>query len=125
LGFNLGLLLVAMSTQALRSTSINLGPDIPYWFVSNVDPGVYSWPVRAATAAALWGSVVVVTNTMVYRGIWSGEPRMIQQAVKTCILALIALDAAVVAYVAGPVWAAVVLTLLAPTITLGRWVYST
>jgi hypothetical protein len=62
---------------------------------------------------------------MVYRGIWSGEPRMIQQAVKTCILALIALDAAVVAYVAGPVWAAVVLTLLAPTITLGRWVYST
>jgi hypothetical protein len=69
--------------------------------------------------------VVLVTNAMVWRAVQRAEPRAIQQAVKTCILALIGLDAAVVALVTGPMWAAAVLALLAPTLILGRWMYST
>jgi hypothetical protein len=50
---------------------------------------------------------------------------MVQAAVKTGILGIIVLDAAVVFGVRGCLPAVAVLLLLLPAIVLGRWVYST
>jgi UbiA prenyltransferase family len=126
LGFNLGLLMVVFSAQAVRGASrILVEGNVPYWFVMDAEPGAFSSTMRTVLAAAIWVLVVLVTNAMVFRAVLSGRPAVIQQAVKTCILALIGLDAAVVAYVVGPDWAAAVLLLLVPTLILGRWVYST
>jgi 4-hydroxybenzoate polyprenyltransferase len=52
-------------------------------------------------------------------------PRYVQMAVKRCILSLIVLDAAVALAAAGPMWGLIVLSLLAPTLLLAAWVYST
>lgn len=114
LGFNLGLLLVAMSHKFLNEWAFGLGL-----------PSSDSSSVAFYTAVAIWLAVGLVTNGMVWRALASTNPVRVQQAVKTCILAIIGIDAAVVALVCGPVWACVILALLVPTITLGRWVYST
>ena len=53
------------------------------------------------------------------------EPARVQAAVKQCILSLIVLDAAVCLLVTDWIWAVSVLALLAPTVLLGKWVYST
>ncbi len=122
LGFNLGLLLVAMVSRTTGGlSSLLAGPNGPYWLLMDADPS----NIRFFSAAALWVTVVLTTNLMVWRAVDKGEPRTTQHAVKTCIVALIGLDAAVVAMVCGPVWAGAVLALLLPTLTLGRWVYST
>ena len=52
------------------------------------------------------------------------SPKQVQTAIKQCILSLIVIDAAVSLLVAG-YWAVLVLALLAPTLLLGKWVYST
>jgi len=53
------------------------------------------------------------------------QPRKVQYAVKYCIWSLIVLDAVLATAVCGPVWGLVILALLLPTMTLGRFVYST
>jgi 4-hydroxybenzoate polyprenyltransferase len=125
-GFNLGLLLVALASQSVGGlSSLMAEANDPYWLLMEVSPNAVAPGIRLVAGAVLWVSVVIATNVMAWRAAASGQPRAIQQAVKTCILALIALDAAVVAFVLGPTWAAVVLSLLVPTLFLGRWVYST
>jgi 4-hydroxybenzoate polyprenyltransferase len=116
LGINLGLLLLAMTAPHLREWTI----------VVPIEP-MHESLVRFAypTAVALWLSVVLATNAMVWRALIDSQPSKIQAAVKTCIMAIIAIDAAVVALVCGPIWAVAVLVLLLPSLTLGRWVYST
>ena len=44
---------------------------------------------------------------------------------RNTFVGIIGVDAAVVAFVNGPAWACAVLLLILPTLTLGRWVYST
>jgi 4-hydroxybenzoate polyprenyltransferase len=114
LGFNLGLLLVAMSHKFM-----------PEWAARLALPPSDSATVSYYTAVGIWVAVVLATNGMVLRALIGTDPVKVQQAVKTCILAIIGIDAAVVALVCGPVWACVVLSLLLPTVVLGRWVYST
>ena len=125
-GFNLGLLLIAM-VPAFASSIRGplLGPDSPYWLTMDLQPDAHAWWIRYGTAATIWVSVLLTTNLMVWRAVDSGTPGAIQQAVKTCILAIIAVDATVVAFVNGPLWAVAILALLVPTLWLGRWVYST
>lgn len=53
------------------------------------------------------------------------QPAQVQYAVKSAILAIITLDAAVTVYAAGPVYALVVFVLVVPAMLLGRAVYST
>jgi 4-hydroxybenzoate polyprenyltransferase len=126
MGYNIGLLLVAMVAWSKSGLSgMFIGPGDPYWMLADTDPDTFSPMTRLYLGAAIWGAVVLTTNVMVWRAVDSEEPKLIQQAVKTCIVSLIALDASVVALVNGPIWAAVLLVLLVPTLTLGRWVYST
>ena len=53
------------------------------------------------------------------------SPAAVQIAVKQALITLIVFDAAATLMVRGPLWAMGVLVLLAPTLILGRWVYST
>jgi 4-hydroxybenzoate polyprenyltransferase len=55
----------------------------------------------------------------------NATPPAVQMAVKQAILSLIVLDAAATLMVRGPQYALAVLVLLAPTVVLGRWIYST
>jgi len=52
-------------------------------------------------------------------------PTQVQRAVKHCILSLIILDATICLAASGPIASVAVITLLVPTLLLGRWVYST
>lgn len=116
LGLNLGLLLVAMAGQSQF---------VDEWLIQRGLPLRESPALNYYSAAAIWLSVLVAANAMTWRAIADPKPEKLQPAVKTCIVAIIGIDAAAVALVNGPVWAAAVLLLLVPTLTLGRWVYST
>jgi 4-hydroxybenzoate polyprenyltransferase len=53
------------------------------------------------------------------------EPMNVQAMVKHCIMSLIVLDAAVTVFASGPMQGLLIAALIAPTLLLGRWVYST
>ena len=72
-----------------------------------------------------WVVVSVLTVWRCARAISRPEPIWVRMAVKNGILSLIVLDAAIVYSVCGLVSAIVVLSLLVPTIVLGKWMYST
>jgi 4-hydroxybenzoate polyprenyltransferase len=73
----------------------------------------------------LWVIIATIIGWRAVRAIYQPTPAHVQATVKTGILAIIALDAAVVFGVHGPLPAIAVLMLLVPTIFLGWWVYST
>ena len=86
--------------------------------------------VRGAfSASTVWLMFLVLISLPVLRrclvAAADPAPHRVQAAVKRCILSLIVYDAAVTFAVAGPLWAIAVLALLAPTLLLGAWVYST
>lgn len=60
-----------------------------------------------------------------FAAILDPSPAKVQVGVKHAILSLIVLDAALCLAVAPPVYAIAVISLLAPALLLGRWVYST
>ena len=127
LGLNLGLLLVAfVSAMARMSVSDELPAESPHWVhVASQMARTGPAPEQFYVAAGIWLAVVLVVNAFVCRAIFHNDPGKIQQAIKVCIVALIGLDAAVVAFFNGPFWAGALLLLLVPTLTVGRWVYST
>jgi 4-hydroxybenzoate polyprenyltransferase len=73
----------------------------------------------------LWIALAMLIGLRFVRAILQPQPALVQAAVKTGILSIIVLDAAVVFGVRG-LWPAIgILLLLVPAIILGRWVYST
>lgn len=80
--------------------------------------GLESWWI-------LWGLLMSANLWRAARAIYTPSPWHVQQAVRRCILSLILYDAAIVLATQGGAWAALVLVLLAPTLWLGRWIYST
>jgi hypothetical protein len=74
---------------------------------------------------AFWSILTVLLSWRFVGAVIDPSQRRVQVAVKSGILAIIALDAAIVLCVRGPMPSAIVLCLLVPTIALGRWVYST
>lgn len=75
--------------------------------------------------ALLWLAIALVIGGRAARAIFQPDPAHVQAAVKTGILSIIVLDAAIVLAIHGPIAAVAILCLLAPTILLGHWVYST
>lgn len=69
-------------------------------------------------------ALTLVLGSAVIAAVSRPDPKTIQRAIKTAILGLIALDAALAAGAVG-VPGLVLLTLLVPAVVLGRWVYST
>jgi 4-hydroxybenzoate polyprenyltransferase len=69
--------------------------------------------------------VALATNTAAARAIRDPIPSIIQRAVKTGILALVWIDAGLVAAVRGPQMGWAIASLWVPAYLLGRWIYST
>lgn len=86
-------------------------------------------PSKMIIQSGLWHLLLLVLGvTIGWRcslAVSDPRPERIQPAVKNAILSLIIIDAAVCMAVAGPLWAIGILTLLMPTMFLGKWVYST
>jgi 4-hydroxybenzoate polyprenyltransferase len=76
----------------------------------------------------VWPAVLFLLTFSILRrclvAVADPSPKQVQAAIKHCILSLIVLDAAVSLLAAGYL-AIFVLALLAPTLLLGKWVYST
>lgn len=73
----------------------------------------------------LWLALTIQIGRVTLRTIRTPTPAMVQYAMKTFVLAIIAIDAVVASSIGGWQAGTVVLALLVPTLVLGRWVYST
>ncbi|QDU28407.1 prenyltransferase [Anatilimnocola aggregata] len=75
-----------------------------------------------------WVLLGLLTVTILRRTIsaaFDGSPKLVQGAVKHAILSIIMLDAALCLASGPPPYAIIVVSLLAPAMLLGKWVYST
>ncbi len=78
----------------------------------------------------VWPLLVVLLGFSILRRmlkvVAAPTPRRIQVVVKQCIFSLVIMDAAVCLAVRQPWWwSVIILSLLPPTLLLGRWLYST
>lgn len=89
----------------------------PNSFLYRFEPGG-AWPLGVALIA-IW----ILRRPII--AIRDPSPRQVQPAVKNCILSLIILDALVCSLISELPFAIGIVALLAPTLMLGRWVYST
>jgi 4-hydroxybenzoate polyprenyltransferase len=71
---------------------------------------------------ALFGGLIAYRAL---RAVFEPRPELVQAAVRNCIFSLIVMDAAACLAVQDIFWGVVILTLLVPTLFLGRWIYST
>lgn len=79
----------------------------------------------AGASVVLWLALLVHVFRVGLRTVRNPSPAMVQYAMKTFILAIIAIDAVIGGTTAGLAAALVILALLIPALSLGRWVYST
>jgi 4-hydroxybenzoate polyprenyltransferase len=92
-----------------------------------------AWARQGTTPLLLdeqhWRLLILTLGALIgfrcLRAVLEPEPARVQIAVKICIWSLIMLDAAVCLAVRGSTPALLVLALLIPTVTLGRWIYTT
>jgi 4-hydroxybenzoate polyprenyltransferase len=75
--------------------------------------------------ALLWAMLALIIGWRALRAVLQPSPTHVQAAVKTGILSMIVLNAAVVFAIHGPVASIAIMSLLIPTFILGWWVYST
>jgi 4-hydroxybenzoate polyprenyltransferase len=118
--------------QLFLATSVVAGGiGIVAWFPSWADAGLppASVPVFARQDPDNWYLLLGLIGAMIVwrclRSVFDPSPAMVQAAVRHCIFSLIMLDAVACLAVRGPLWAVAILLLLAPTMFLGRWIYST
>lgn len=72
-----------------------------------------------------WGLLGLLIAWRPVLAIVDPRPPLVQVAVRNCIFSLVILDAGVCLAVQDLYWGLVILALLVPTMTLGRWIYST
>jgi hypothetical protein len=114
-----GLLIIVAATMLLV--------DFPDLMRKNeLDPAYRFMPgLMMFTWAFLLAGLIFLLTARFLFAIIMPEPAAVQAAVKSGILFIIALDAAVLVPVRG-IWPAfIVLSLLLPSVLLGRWIYST
>lgn len=111
-------LILGVAVMALGVLMLALFPRFnPTAFVYRLDPdGV--WPL-----AMLLISVWIFRRCLA--AISRPEPMYVQAAIKFCLVSLIILDATLCMLVCPSIYGFSILALLVPTLTLGRWVYST
>ena len=106
---------------AVLVAGIGLLASLPWWVTG------LEWPaVRVPGRWYLfWGLIGLLIAWRCVRAILDPRPPIVQAAVRGCIFSLVILDAGASLAVQGPFWGLVILSLLMPTMFLGRWIYST
>lgn len=85
-----------------------------------------AWPENQTAALALLALITMNLDVRLYRAIRSGATSLVQPTVRLLLLSIIVLDATLVFYKTGDVFAATAtIALLLPAVTVGRWVYLT
>jgi UbiA prenyltransferase family protein len=72
-----------------------------------------------------WLLIGALVGHRCLRAVLDPRAKLVQLAVRNCLVSLIVIDAAITLGMAGSAWACVVLALLAPAMFLGRWISST
>lgn len=72
-----------------------------------------------------WGLLAMLIAWRCLRAVFDPSPARVQAAVRNCIYSLIVIDAGACLAVQDVYWGVAILLLLVPTMTLGRWIYST
>ncbi|MGD9721724.1 MAG: UbiA family prenyltransferase [Pirellulales bacterium] len=110
-----------MAGTLILVAGIALLSSAPRWVTGN------EWPPVAAPPRwyVFWGLIGLLIAWRCLRAVIEPRPANVQAAVRNCIFALVILDAGAVLAVQDRMWALVILTLLIPTMFLGRWIYST
>ncbi len=105
----------------LLAAGIALVASLPEW----VSGG--EWPPVEAPPRwyVVWGLIGLLIGGRCLRAVFDPKPPLVQAAVRSCIFSLVALDAVASTAVQDMATAAAILFLLAPTLLLGRWIYST
>ncbi len=114
-------LLVGLTVQDLALIGLMAAALQPGKF-PNPMPGRPLIPLEGLLVLAL---VALAVNLAATRAIHQPVPAVIQNTVKTAILALVWIDVGLVAAVRGPQAAVAIAALWIPAYLLGRWLYST
>jgi 4-hydroxybenzoate polyprenyltransferase len=106
---------------AVLISGIALLASLPAW-VSGTE-----WPEIQVPPRwyVFWGLLGLLIAGRCVRAVVDPRPQWVQAAVRNCIFSLIILDAAACLAVQDAFWGVAILLLLIPTMTLGRWIYST
>ena len=92
----------------------------PYWSEGAAEIAPPSqWPI-------VWAIFGLIVANRCLRAVFDPRPATVQVAVKMSILAIVVIDAmACFGALGQPFWPMIIVSLLLPTLLLGRWVYST
>ena len=107
------------------TSTILAGIGIVAMFPRSLPIGLDKWNAYADRVPWLMLMLALLIGWRCLRGVWRPEPQFVQAAIKVCLMSLIVLDAAICLAVRGPIFATGVILLLIPTVTLGKWVYTT
>jgi 4-hydroxybenzoate polyprenyltransferase len=85
------------------------------------------WPSVAVPPRwfLFWALLAMLIGWRCVRAVRDPAPATVQSAVRNCIFSLVIIDAGACLAVHDLYWASLILLLLLPTMTLGRWIYST
>jgi 4-hydroxybenzoate polyprenyltransferase len=106
---------------AVLLAGIGLLSSLPEWATGREWPAI-SPPERWYV---FWGLIGLLIGWRCLRAVLDPRPGNVQAAVRNCIFSLVILDAGACLAVQDRFWGLVILALLAPTMLLGRWIYST
>ncbi|REK16594.1 MAG: hypothetical protein DWQ37_07755 [Planctomycetota bacterium] len=100
---------------------IGVVASLPTWITGG------EWPAFRLpnTWYLFWALLGTMIGYRCMRAVLDPQPMRVQAAVKNAIFSLVIIDAAACLAVQDMIWAVVILLLLIPTLTLGRWIYST
>jgi 4-hydroxybenzoate polyprenyltransferase len=100
---------------------IALVASLPSWVTGS------EWPeIRVPPRwYVFWGLLAMLIAWRCIRAVVDPRPQLVQAAVRSCIFSLIVIDAGACLAVQETFWGVVILLLLVPTMTIGRWIYST
>ena len=105
----------------ILAAGIGLVASLPEWASGNEWPPI-EMPPRWYV---FWGLIGLLIAGRCARAALSPSPPLVQAAVRSCIFSLVVLDAGASTAVHDMATAGAILLLLAPTLLLGRWIYST
>ncbi|HEX3725169.1 MAG TPA: UbiA family prenyltransferase [Pirellulales bacterium] len=102
-------------------SGLGLLASLPVWITGEEWP-----PIQLPERWYLfWVVLAMLVGGRMARAVANPQPAQVQQAVRGAIFALVVVDAGACLAVHDRLWALAILALLAPTLLLGRWLYST